>query len=288
MEKDATTQVQAFGVPCSARDTNTGPECDCDKIDAPTLSQGLRKRMQHPVITLDQWQTLLSVVERGGIAEAADELGMSHSAVTLTITRMQEALGLEIVDVDGKTARFTAAGASLAQRARMLLRDARAVEELADNLRLGWENQIRVAFDNTFPIDTMVEALRNFSPLSRGTQVTIRETGTAEAEAALHAGSVDVVITTRVPDGYLSEPLTTLQLMAVTAPKHPFANAQGAISAYQLACELVVEVRDAPRARVLANESAPRWTVASNDTARAGGARVRLCLATCACGAGAT
>ena len=224
--------------------------------------------MQQPAITLEQWQTLLAVVERGGIAAAADALGMSHSAVTLTIARIHDALGLTIIDIDGKTARFTGAGSALAQRARMLLRDAQAVEELADNLRLGWENQIRVAFDNTFPVDTMIEALRNFAPLSRGTRVSLRETGTAEAEAALHAGSVDVVITTRVPDGYLSEPLTTVRLMAVIAPSHPLAGTQGTISAFALARELVVEVRDAPRARVMANESAPRWTVASNETAR--------------------
>ena len=145
--------------------------------------------MHQPATTLEQWRTLLCVVERGGIAAAADELGMSHSSVTLTIARMHDALGVTIVDVEGKSARFTAAGTALAQRARMLLRDAEAVEELADNLRLGWETQIRVAFEATFPIDTVVEALRNFGPLSRGTRVQLRETGTAEAEAALHAGS---------------------------------------------------------------------------------------------------
>ena len=65
----------------------------------------------------------------------------------------------------------------------MLLPDAQAVEKLADDPRTEWENQVRVACDNTFPVDTIVETLRNFVLLRRGTRTKPRETGTGDAEA---------------------------------------------------------------------------------------------------------
>ena len=223
--------------------------------------------MQAPNTTLEQWRTLLTVVHHGGIGEAASELGISHSAVSYALSRLQEGLGMQLLEVEGKDAELTSEGVVLAQHARVLLNEARAVEELADNLRMGWEAEIRVAFDSAFPAPTLMEALRNFAPISRGARVQLREVGAASAEAALRAGSVDVIICERVPDGYLGEALTTVTMVPVASPGHHLARHDRSVSARQLSKELQIDVREAPRVQLGPAHSSQRWTVIGYDTA---------------------
>ena len=224
-------------------------------------------KVHAPNTTLEQWRTLLTVVKHGGLGDAAAELGISHSAVSYALSRLQEGLGMKLVDIEGRQATLTPEGIVLLQHARVLLNEAHAVEELADNLRQGWEAEIRVAFDSAFPVQTLMEALRNFAPISRGARVQLREVGAASAEAALRAGSVDLIICERVPDGYLGEPLTTIVMVPVASPEHEMARAGHSISAPQLGKELQIEVRDAPRAQIGSMHSSQRWSVTGYDTA---------------------
>ena len=137
---------------------------------------------------------------------------------------------MQLLEIEGKRVRLTTAGDVLFQQARGLLAQTHSIAELAANLGRGWEAEIRVAFDSAFPLRVLTGALRNLAPISRGTQVTLREVGAASAEAALRAGNVDVLICERVPDGYLGEPLAAVALVAVCAPTHQLAADGGARS----------------------------------------------------------
>ncbi|MEM7407030.1 MAG: LysR family transcriptional regulator [Pseudomonadota bacterium] len=223
--------------------------------------------LPNPAISLDQWRTLLSVVENGGIAAAADELGSSHSAVSFALARMQESLQLTLVRVEGRQATLTEDGLQLAQQARELLNEAQAMEELAANLRRGWEAEIRIAFDSAFPLATLNQALRNFAPLSRGARVRLREVGSSTAEAALRTGSIDLMICERVPDGYLGEPLASVELLAVAASQHPLSSNGAAIGPRDLVRAMQIEVRDAPQPQMSSARATQRWLVTGYDTA---------------------
>lgn len=61
-------------------------------------------------ITLEQWQTLVAVVDRGGYARAAEALGKSQSAVSYAIARLEEHLGLAVFRIEGRRAQLTEAG----------------------------------------------------------------------------------------------------------------------------------------------------------------------------------
>src|SRR5262245_21769817 len=101
--------------------------------------------MDHPHITLEQWRSLVAVVDAGGYAQAAEALHKSQSSVTYAVQKLESVLGVEAFEVRGRKAHLTPTGELLYRRARALLDDAGGLEKAARTLSAGWEAEIRVA-----------------------------------------------------------------------------------------------------------------------------------------------
>src|SRR5690606_31973495 len=99
--------------------------------------------MKAPRVTLEQWRTLQAVVDHGGFAQAAEALHRSQSSVSYTVARMQEQLGVPLLEIAGRKAVLTEAGATLLRRSRNLLKEASQLEELAWNMDQGWRSEER-------------------------------------------------------------------------------------------------------------------------------------------------
>src|ERR1700691_1447216 len=104
----------------------------------------------NPRISLEQWRSLLAVVDAGGYAQAAAVLHKSQSAVTYAVQKMESLLGVKIFEVIGRKARLTATGQVLYRRAKSLLEEAGALENAAGTLAAGWEPGLRPPLQNVF------------------------------------------------------------------------------------------------------------------------------------------
>ena len=60
--------------------------------------------------TLRQLEIFLKVAEEGSIARAAEELHLSHSAVSIQVRKLSETLGIPLHEVVGKKLYLTDAG----------------------------------------------------------------------------------------------------------------------------------------------------------------------------------
>jgi DNA-binding transcriptional LysR family regulator len=58
--------------------------------------------MIDPRISLEQWRSLLAVVDAGGYAQAAEMLHKSQSAVTYAVQKIEVLLGVKIFQVIGR------------------------------------------------------------------------------------------------------------------------------------------------------------------------------------------
>src|SRR4051812_10866729 len=101
--------------------------------------------MAHPRVTLEQWESLVSVVDLGGYAKAAEALHKSQSSVTYAVQKLQSVLGVKAFEIRGRKAELTPAGRLLYRNARALLDEAGALEKAAKNASAGWEAEIGVA-----------------------------------------------------------------------------------------------------------------------------------------------
>src|SRR5882762_5268722 len=97
--------------------------------------------------SLEQWAVLAAIVDQDGFAQAATALNKSQSAVSYAVARLQEALDVPLLVVEGRKAVLTPHGQTLLKRARPLLRDLETLEALAHKLKQGWEPQLRLVVD---------------------------------------------------------------------------------------------------------------------------------------------
>jgi len=173
------------------------------------------------VIPITWWQALLAVVDQGGYAQAAESLGKSQSAVSYSIQRLEDRLGLRVFRTEGRRAVPTPAGQVLLRRARLLVDHAQNLESAARELAAGRESLLRLAVDALFPEWLLLEALAVFGADCGSTRIEVLETVLSGTDEALARREADLVVTPRIPQGFSGEPLLRIRFVAVAAPGHP-------------------------------------------------------------------
>ena len=113
--------------------------------------------MATPKISLDQWATLVSVVESGGYAKAGGALHKSQSTLTYAIQKLEELLGVKAFEIRGRKAVLTPTGEVLYRRGKTLVDEAARLEHAAGELARGWEPEIRIAVEILFPTCLLVQ-----------------------------------------------------------------------------------------------------------------------------------
>ncbi len=233
------------------------------------MSQQSNLRSQ-PRVSLEQWRALQAVVEHGGFAQAADYLHRSQSSVSYTVGKLQQQLGIALLQMQGRKAVLTEAGKSLLRRSQHLLQEALELEQFADSLSQGWEAEIQLVVDAAFPTDLLMRALHQFEPLSQGTRVRLNEVILSGACEALEQGDADLAITAHIPSDRLGDPLIKFDFIAVAHAHHGLHQLGREITHADLQTELQVIIHDSGISRQqdvgwLGAEH--QWSVSSIDTA---------------------
>src|ERR1700677_2862952 len=176
--------------------------------------------MEHPRITLEQWRSLLAVVDAGGYAQAAAALHKSQSAVTYAMQRMEALLGVKVFEVVGRKAQLTSTGEVLYRRAKALLEEAGALEGAAAGLAAGWEPELRLAVEIIFPTWLLLQCFARFGEERPETRIELYETGLSGTEEALMQRRVDLAVCSKVPPGFAGDLLMRLRFIAAAHPDH--------------------------------------------------------------------
>lgn len=197
--------------------------------------------------TIEQWSALAAVVDHDGFAQAAAAINKSQSAVSYAVARLQEALDVPLLVIEGRKAMLTPHGRVLLQRARPLMRDLETLERLARRLKEGWESELRLVVDLSFPRERLLAIVSELQGLCPDTQVQLSDAVLSGAEEAITDHGADVVVSSRVPAGFLGDPLTRVRFIAVARPDHALFALDHALGADQLMRHLQIVVRDSGR-----------------------------------------
>jgi len=197
-----------------------------------------------PKTSLEQWAVLAAVVDQGGYAQAAGALHRSQSAVSYSVSRLQEELDLPLLAIEGRKAVLTSHGQTLLQRARSVLRDLNTLELLARSLKQGWEPQLTLVVDAAFPRERLLKIVAELQQLCPNTQMQLSDAVLSGAEEAIIDGLADVVVTAHVPTGYFGEFLVDVTFIAVARPEHPLFAVGHQLSFDDLTRHVQAVVRD--------------------------------------------
>ncbi len=215
-------------------------------------------------VTLAQWQMLAAVIDHGGFARAAEAVHKSPSTLNHAVHKLEAQLGVALLEPSGRQVRLTEAGEMLLRRARQLIENAAAIEDVAASLATGLEAEVALAVDQIFPPDALAEALAQFSGAYPHVRVQLHETVLNGGVEMLYDRRADLVVSGLAAQGFLGEALATLRFIAVAHPAHPLHRLGRTLDLRDLAQYRQLVVRDsALRQSMDAGwlKAEQRWTV---------------------------
>jgi len=206
--------------------------------------------MLEPRISLDQWNVLVSVVESGGYAKAADHLHKSQSTLTYAIKKLESLLGVKVFELKGRKAVLTPTGTLLYRRAKTLLENTARLEKAAGALAKGWEPEIRIAVDILFPTWLLLQCFGEFCAEHPDTHLELYETVLGGTEEALAARRVEFALGTSIPQGFAGDILMPVRTVCMAAPSHPLHQLGRELTLEDLRGHRHIVIRDSGEQRV--------------------------------------
>lgn len=244
------------------------PPLNYPHIELKRAKYGLMASKNSIRVSLDQWQALVAVVDAGGYAQASELLHKSQSAVTYALQRMEALLGVKAFEIKGRKAVLTPTGQLLYRRARVLLEEAGALEQVAKTVSAGWEAEIRIAAEIIFPNWLLLKCFERFGRESPHTRIELIESVLAGTSEALLGGKADLAIDGRIAPGFTGNHLIRLRMVLAAHPEHPLHKLGRPVAQRDLRAhrQLVVRETDVRRATKPTIDTAQRWTVSDMST----------------------
>jgi DNA-binding transcriptional LysR family regulator len=199
--------------------------------------------------TLEQWRMLQAVVEHGGFAQAAEAVHKSQSTINHAVHKLQDQLGVPLLEVVGRKAQLTEAGTLMLRRASQLLAQAAQLEDVAHSLAQGTEAEIHLAVDELYPTAQLAQVMAAFSQRYPNTRIELYETVLSGGAERLLRGEVGLLIASSVPAGFLGEPVMQAEFLAVAARGHALHALGRALTLQDLARERQIVIRDSAQDR---------------------------------------
>jgi len=229
-----------------------------------------------PRVSLEQWRSLVAVVEAGGYAQAAQFLHRSQSSVTYAVQKLETLLNVKAFEMQGRKAVLTSTGQTLYRRARALLDDAGSLERAARKATAGWEAEISLAVEVLFPMWLLLECLHRFGEESPDTRIELFETVIGGTTEAIESGAVDLALSPVIPRGFAGEILLPMRFVPVAHPDHPLHKLGHELTLRDLRKHRHLVVRDSGSRRdkrVGTIDVDQRWTVTNMTTSIAAACR---------------
>lgn len=184
-------------------------------------------------------RTFLETADAGSLSRAARQLGLTQPSLTVQIRRLEKQLEARLFIRHGRGVALTEAGKALYPRARRILDEMRATEDVVRREGSDGSGILRVGAIPTVAPYVLPDALRRLRARQATARVELREDYSAVLAKLLLDGALDVVIAALpYPFEHLdTETLGTDALLVAVPAQHPAARA-GRITLAQL--------RDAP------------------------------------------
>ncbi|MGH2840464.1 MAG: LysR family transcriptional regulator [Solirubrobacteraceae bacterium] len=224
---------------------------------------------------LRQLRYLVAVADERHFTRAAAREHVAQPALSQQIRRLEDELGLPLVQRTTRRVALTEAGEVLVARARRALAELDSARAELDNLSGVQAGHLSIGALHTMgPVDLSL-LLASFHERHPGVELTVREQSSEELAAMLRDDEVDLAflsVTERIQSrGLTLQRLVSEELVAVLPPAHRLARRESVRFA-ELAHEPFVSFREGARLRELLVSAAaeqafePRVAFESNES----------------------
>ncbi|MFP5022357.1 LysR family transcriptional regulator [Pseudonocardia phyllosphaerae] len=167
----------------------------------------------------------VAVARTGHLTRAAEQIGVPQPTLSRSIARLEDELGVSLFRRAGRGLHLTAAGRTLLPRAEAALAElTAATAELAGDAD-PTTGRVALGFLGTLGLDAVPRLLRDFRREYPGVRIRLVQARHAGLLERLRDGSVDLALTSPLPDetGLESVPLAEEELRLAVPAEHPLA-----------------------------------------------------------------
>ncbi|MEM6728505.1 MAG: LysR family transcriptional regulator [Pseudomonadota bacterium] len=167
-------------------------------------------------LDLTALRSFATVADLGGVTRASGALNLTQSAVSMQLKRLEEALGVGLLDRTARSIALTPAGEQLLGYARrMLALNDEALHRLTDD---GYEGQIVFGVPHDIVYPHIPKVLQTFAATYPRMKVHLISSFTRGLKAQFAAGDCDLILTTEAELGTGGKTLREAPLVWVGAP----------------------------------------------------------------------
>lgn len=160
-------------------------------------------------------RSFVAVADSGGVTRAAGYLHLTQSAVSMQLKRLEELLGLELLDRSGRSIALTASGEQLlAYARRMVALNDEVIGKLTDQAFEG-EVVLGVPHDIVYP--AIPRVLQQFNVKYPRVNVNLCTSNTRQLKEEFGRGGFDLILTTEAALGEGAEAIHHMPLRWVGA-----------------------------------------------------------------------
>jgi LysR family transcriptional regulator, transcription activator of glutamate synthase operon len=229
------------------------------------------------LMDLRQLRYLVALDDERNFTRAAAREHVAQPALSQQIRRLEDELGLALVERTTRRLSITDAGEALIGRARRILAEVDAAEEEMQALRGAWTGKVTVGTMHTMgPIDVSLP-IALFHDRHPAVELSVREQSSEELAELLRVDELDLAflsVTERVEShGLALRQLVSEELVVILPRDHPLAGRRE-LAMEDLANEEFVSYRSGSRLRELLFSAAsqagftPHITLESNESQR--------------------
>ncbi len=179
-------------------------------------------------LSLEALEVLDAIARKGSFAAAAESLFRVPSAITYTVRKLEEDLGVSLFNRSGHRAELTSAGAELLNEGRNLLNAANELEQRVKRVANGVETELTIAVSDILDMRAIYPILEKFYAQNFGTRLKLLREVYGGSWDALLSGRADISLgapgDAPPGSGYIARPIGTIQFHYAVAPQHPLAH----------------------------------------------------------------
>jgi DNA-binding transcriptional LysR family regulator len=182
----------------------------------------------HHSVVLEEFGSLLVVLEEGSLRRAAERLHVSQPALTRQMQLLEHDLGGRVLERTSAGVRATSVGLALAERARTLLGHYDSTLAEARSLVRGERQQLRIGYLASAGQEYLGPALAAMRRVHPKVKIKMLDLTTAQQIMALRRGEIDLVLIylgiELLSRDFYTHKLATVPSLVVLPLDHPLAS----------------------------------------------------------------
>lgn len=165
------------------------------------------------------------VAQLNSFSRAAEDLHMAQPAVSIAVRKLEESLGVTLLDRSGRQVKLTAEGEAVLARADVILRETEELLRTSDAMGQLLIGELNIACPSMLATYYLPDVLAEFLIDHQGLKAAVTQAGTTRVEQMLLDDQVEIGVTSGSTRGDELEllPLVKEEMVLCVAQTHPWA-----------------------------------------------------------------